>query len=176
MRSRRSRAGIPKYPGVEVERLFDRQEPVEVELLRREPNRLTGVGVVVDRVVAEYLDRPSRRLREPGRAVDQRRLARPVGAEQPEELPPVGLQGNVLQRFDPVRVTLLEINYVECPLAHAGLTVVNGALRAQRWEGIPPAGTRVTVRRTRNLAVGARVDDAAQYGPDLEAVAARATR
>jgi hypothetical protein len=36
--------------------------------------------------VAEDLDAPGRRLREPGRAVDERRLARAVGAEQPEEL------------------------------------------------------------------------------------------
>ena len=69
-----------------VERLLDGQEPVEVELLRRQADGLTRLAVVVDRVVAEDLDRARGRLRQAGRAVDQGRLAGAVGAEQAEEL------------------------------------------------------------------------------------------
>ena len=79
--------GHPEVAGVVVERLLDGQEPVEVQLLRRQPDRLARLAVVVDRVVAEDPDRARGRLREPGRAVDQRRLARAVRPEQPEELP-----------------------------------------------------------------------------------------
>ena len=46
----------PEVAGVVVERLLDGQEPVEVDLLRREADRLAGLPVVGDRVVAEDLD------------------------------------------------------------------------------------------------------------------------
>jgi hypothetical protein len=43
---------------VVVERLLEREEPVEVEVLRREADGDARLLVVVDRVVAEDLDRP----------------------------------------------------------------------------------------------------------------------
>ena len=86
--------GHPEVAGVVVERLLDGQEPVEVELLRRQPDGLASLAVVADRVVAEDPDRPRRRLREPGRAVDQRRLAGAVRAQQPEELPVLDVEGD----------------------------------------------------------------------------------
>ena len=101
--------GHPEVAGVVVERLLDGQEPVEVQLLRRQPDGLAGLAVVADRVVAEHPDRPGRRLREPGRAVDQRRLAGPVRAQQPEELPGFDVEGDAVQRLDPGRVALRQI-------------------------------------------------------------------
>ena len=83
--------GHPEVAGVVVERLLDGEEPVEVELLRGQPDRLARLAVVVDRVVAEDLDRAPGRLRQAGRAVDQGRLAGAVGPEQPEELPRLDL-------------------------------------------------------------------------------------
>ena len=43
----------PEVAAVEVERLLDGQEEVDVQLLRRKPDRGAGVRVVVERVVAE---------------------------------------------------------------------------------------------------------------------------
>ena len=101
--------GHPEVAGVVVERLLDGQEPVEVQLLRRQPDGLAGLAVVADRVVAEDPDRPRRRLREPGRAVDQRRLAGAVRAQQPEELARLDVEGDAVQRLDPRRVALDQI-------------------------------------------------------------------
>ena len=95
--------------GVVVERLLDGEEPVEVQLLRRQPDRLPRRPVVADRVVAEDPDRPRGRLRQPGRAVDQRRLAGPVGPQQPEELPRRDIERDAAQRLDPGRVALGQI-------------------------------------------------------------------
>jgi hypothetical protein len=94
---------------VVVERLLDGQKPVQVELLRRQPDRLARVGVVVDRVVAEDADRAGGRLCEPRGAVDQGRLAGPVRAEEAEELARLDLERNAAQRLDPGRVALDQI-------------------------------------------------------------------
>ncbi len=99
----------PEVAAVVVERLLEREEPVQVEVLRREADRGAGLLVVVDRVVAEDADRAGGRLREAGRAVDERRLAGAVGAEEPEELPLADLERYAAQRLRPRRVALDEI-------------------------------------------------------------------
>ncbi len=68
------------------ENVAQREVPVEVELLRREPDqapRLTPIALVV---VAEDADRAGARARQADDRVDRRRLARAVGAEEAEEL------------------------------------------------------------------------------------------
>ncbi len=102
MRSLALLLGHPEVAGVVVERLLAGQKPVEVELLRREPHRLARLGVVLDRVMAEDLDAPAGRLRQPGGAVDQRGLAGAVGAEQPEELTVADLEVDPLSAWTPV--------------------------------------------------------------------------
>ena len=123
VRSRRSLLRHPEVAGVVVERLLDGQEPVEVELLRGQPDRLAGLAVVVDRVVAEDLDRARGRLREPGRAVDQGRLAGAVRAEQAEELARLDLERDAAQRLDPGRVALDQVLDVRGPCRRRPLTV-----------------------------------------------------
>src|SRR5215213_6027681 len=92
-----------------VERLLEREEPVEVEVLRRQPDRQPRLGVVVDGVVAEHADRARRRLREPRRAVDQRRLAGAVGPEQAEELTRADRQRDALESLRAGLVALVEV-------------------------------------------------------------------
>ena len=92
--------------GVEVERLLGGQEPVEVDLLRSQADRLARLAVVADRIVAEDLDRPRGGLGQAGRAVDQGRLAGAVWAEQTEELARLDLDRDPAQRLDPGRVAL----------------------------------------------------------------------
>jgi hypothetical protein len=94
---------------VVVERLLDGEEEVDVEVLRRQPDRLARLLVVVDRVVAEDADRPRGRLSQAGRAVDQRRLAGAVGPEQAEELARVDVERDALQRLDASGVALDEV-------------------------------------------------------------------
>ena len=118
VRSRALALGHAEVAGVVVERLLDGEEPVEVELLRRQPDRLPRLAVVADRVVAEDLDRAAGRLRQPGRAVDQRRLAGPVGAEQAEELARLDLERDAAQRLHPGRVALDQILDMQGRLRH----------------------------------------------------------
>ena len=133
VRSRRSRLRHPEVAGVVVERLLDGQEPVEVQLLRRQADRQARLLVVVDRVVAEDPDRARGRLREPGRAVDQRRLAGAVRAEQAEELARLDLERDAAQRLDPGRVALDQILDVEgVHRKHA----IQGAYAAQAADGV----------------------------------------
>ena len=126
--------GHPEVAGVVVERLLDGQEPVEVRLLRRQPDRLARVGVVLDRVVAEDLDLARGRLREPGRAVDQRRLAGAVGAQQAEELARLDLERDSAQRLDPGRVALDEVLDVEGVVARPSSLLMAPNLE-DRWPG-----------------------------------------
>jgi len=65
---------------VEVERLLDGQEPVEVDVLGRQADGLAGLDVVVDGIVAEYPDLAAGRAGETGRAVEGR-LAGAVGPD-----------------------------------------------------------------------------------------------
>ncbi len=90
----------PEVPAVEVERLLQREEVVEVRLLGREADQRPGLAVVVDRVVAEDLDLPRGGGREAGGAVDQRRLAGAVRAEQAEELTLRDVERDALERLD----------------------------------------------------------------------------
>jgi hypothetical protein len=110
----RSRRRHSEVAAVVVERLLAREEPVEVEVLRREPDREPRLGVVVDGVVPEHADVAGGRLRQPGRAVDQRRLAGAVGAEQPEELARADLERDALERLGAGRVALDEVCDLQC--------------------------------------------------------------
>ena len=73
------------------------------------PTAVARLAVVVHGVVAEDADRAGRRLREPGRAVDQRRLAGAVGPEQAEELALLDLQRDALERLGAGRVALDQV-------------------------------------------------------------------
>ncbi len=112
----------PEVASVVVERLLDREEPIQVRLLRSQADRLPRVGVVIDRIVAEDLDRARGRLRETGRAVDQGRLPGPVRPQQPEQLAGRDVQRNAAQRLDPRRVALDQVLDVECTVLHDAQT------------------------------------------------------
>jgi len=122
--------GHPEVAAVIVERLLDGEKEVQVELLGGQADALARLTVVVDRVVAEDLDRPRGRARQPGRAVDQGRLAGPVGSEQAEEVTGSDLQRDVLERLGPRRIALDE--------------VLDGERGRRRLRG-HPAGIRVIV-------------------------------
>ena len=123
--------GHPEVAGVVVERLLDRQEPVEVQLLRREADGLARLAVVADGVVAEDVDRPDVGCARPGRAVDQRRLAGPVRAQQAEELARLDLQRDPAQRLDAGRVALHEA------LDPEGLGDARGGEAVRGWNARP---------------------------------------
>ena len=80
--------GHPEVAAVVVERLLDRQEPVEVELLRREPDRRAGLLVVVDRVVAEDPDLPDVGCARPVVQWISVDLPAPFGPSRPKNSPP----------------------------------------------------------------------------------------
>ena len=125
----------PEVARVVVEGLGNGEKPVEVELLRRQPDCLARLAVVVDRVVAEDLDRSRGRLREPGRAVDQGRLAGAVGAQQPEELPRLDLERDAAQRLDPGRVALDQALDLQGVRFDRGVEAVDGGVVVQGDQG-----------------------------------------
>ena len=146
--------GHPEIAGVVVERLLDGQEPVEVDLLRGQADRLARLFVVGDRVVAEDLDRARGHLRQTGRAVDQGRLAGAVGAEQAEQLARLDLERDPLQRLDSGRVAFDQILDLEGvvhpgesmePRASASRRAPSAAARRHarsgRWRAASPACT-----------------------------------
>ena len=61
------------------------EESVEMNVLRSEAKLQAGVVVVGDHVVTEGEDPPARRADQAAGHPDERALARPVGAQQPEE-------------------------------------------------------------------------------------------
>ena len=125
----------PEVARVIVEGLGNGEKPVEVELLRCQPDRLTRLAVVVDRIVAEDVDRSRGRLREPGRAVDQGRLAGAVGAQEPEELPRLDLERDATQRLDPGRVALNQALDLQGVRGRRAVETVNGRACVQVNEG-----------------------------------------
>jgi hypothetical protein len=126
---------------VEVERLLHGQEEVDVEVLRREADRAARRLVVVDRVVAEDRDLAAGRLREPGRAVDQRRLAGAVGPEQAEELTRLDVERDALERLDAGGVALDEVGDLQC--LRNGIEPI-GRSRAYPCPGLPPLRSAIT--------------------------------
>ena len=74
--------------GLDLQRLARGKEGVEQDFLRDHADRQFGVARMRVDVEAPDLRRPLGLGDEPGEDVDQGRLARPIGPEQPEELPP----------------------------------------------------------------------------------------
>ncbi len=72
---------------MEVERLLDGEEEVEVDVLGREADRQPRLRTVLDGVVAEDSDRPRGRPGESGRAVDSVDLPAPFGPSSPKNWP-----------------------------------------------------------------------------------------
>jgi hypothetical protein len=126
---------------VELERLLHGQEEVDVEVLRREADRAARRLVVVDRVVAEDGDLAAGRLREPGRAVDQRGLAGAVGPEQAEELTRLDVERDALERLDAGGVALDEVGDLQC--LRNGIEPI-GRFRAYPCPGLPPLRSAMT--------------------------------
>ena len=93
---------LPRHPevaAVVVERLLERQEPVEVEVLGREPDREARLLVVVDRVVAEHADSPDVGWASPVAQWISVDLPAPFGPEQAEELALLDRERHALQRL-----------------------------------------------------------------------------
>ncbi len=130
-RSRRSLAGHSEVAAVEVEGLLDRQEEVDVQLLRRQSDRGAGFLVVVDGVVAEDPDIPRSGHGEARRAMDQRGLAGAVRAQEAEERAIWDLQRDVAKRLDAGRVALrqsFDVKRVHARIIHLQLRLKSRAL------------------------------------------------
>ena len=77
--------GNPVVARLVFEHLADGEKAVDVELLWGEPDDVTGRPVVGFDVVAEHAGGAARATDEADQNVDERRFARAVRAEQPEE-------------------------------------------------------------------------------------------
>ncbi len=96
----------------QAQRLAHREERVEDEFLRHDPQRLTCGTEVVDHVVPHHRHLAGAGARQPGDDRDQRRLAGAIGPEQAEELALLNLQRDPAQGLE-LAVTLgdpLDVN------------------------------------------------------------------
>ena len=96
---------------VEAQRLLDVEEAVEVDVLLREPDEAAGVERVVR--VAEDARLALRDADQVADGGDQRRLARAVRAQQPEELARPDLQVDPVERQEAVVVALRQAGELE---------------------------------------------------------------
>ena len=81
--------------------LLARQSPVKAALFsRREPNLPPHLFVMQHAVAAANTDRAGRRLHERRNDLRERRFARAVASDQPEDLTAVNVERNLAQRFD----------------------------------------------------------------------------
>src|SRR3712207_3515803 len=94
--------------GVKEQGLLDCQELVKVDLLGGDPDHAPRLPELLVGVSTEDLDPPRVRARKAHYAVYERRLASPVGTEQPEEPPCLHLQRHPVQGQEPCRVGLPE--------------------------------------------------------------------
>src|SRR5690606_34971979 len=85
-------------PRLILERLVRREKGIEDDLLRHDTDRIFGVpGIAVD-VEAPDARAAARLVDEPREDVDQRRLARTVRPEQPENLPARHVEADIVER------------------------------------------------------------------------------
>jgi hypothetical protein len=101
--------------GVDEQVLAPGEVAVEAGLLDDRADAGERGGAVV---VAEQLDRPARRMREPEQQPDQRRLARAVGAEEAERLAARNREVDLLEG-DAVAEALPEAGGVDGQIGHA---------------------------------------------------------
>ena len=109
-----------EVPRLDPQGLLHREERVEVDLLRHEPHGAAREAVVLDDVVTEDGDGPGARPDEAAHDADERRLARAVRAEQPEDLARLDVEidaGERAHRPEP----LLDATNGDDRLAHGGL-------------------------------------------------------
>ncbi len=78
-----------------------------------------GVARVLVDVEAPDRDRAAGLVDQPGEDVDQRRLARAVGAEQAEDLPARHVEADVVQRPLAAGIGLGQLFDADCGLGHA---------------------------------------------------------
>src|SRR3954453_10460928 len=86
--------------GVQAEVLLGGQVPVERGILEDEPDVAPDLVALVRDVVAGDARAAARRARERAEHVDRRRLARSVGPEEAEHLPPRHLEAHAAHRLD----------------------------------------------------------------------------
>ena len=85
-------------PGLDLEYLGGGEERIEHDLLRDDPDRGLGVLALAVDVEAPDLGAAAGLVDHSRQDVDQRRLARAVGAEQPEDLALRHIEADVVER------------------------------------------------------------------------------
>ncbi len=83
--------------GLELERLLDGEEGIEVDLLRHQPHRSAREAVVAHHVVAEHFHRALAGERRAGHQADERGLACAVRAQEREDLAAVDVEVEVIE-------------------------------------------------------------------------------
>ena len=101
---------LPASRGEEVEVLQPGEVAVEGNVLGQEGDALLGFQRILHDVDAVDHRRPLRGIDEPQDQVDRRRLARPVGPEEGEQLPSAYGQVEVVEGQHPVLVTLRQVD------------------------------------------------------------------
>jgi hypothetical protein len=91
------RLGHAIEPGLILQHLDRGEKRVEHDFLRHDADRCLGVAPVAIDVVAPDLDAARGLHHQPGKRVDQRGLARAVGAEQAEDLALRHVEAHALQ-------------------------------------------------------------------------------
>ena len=86
-------------PGLILERLIRREKGIEDDLLWHDTDRIFGVAWIGVDVEAPDARMPARLVDEPCQDVDQRRLARTVRPEQPENLTTRHVETDIVERL-----------------------------------------------------------------------------
>src|SRR5690606_6044345 len=102
---------LAEQAATEAHGVPDRFESVGGELLRHQPDAGAGLAVLGDDVVTGRRDTAAGGHDEPTDGAAERRLARPVGAQQSEYLALVDVQVDVLERLEPRGVGLALLGY-----------------------------------------------------------------
>ena len=112
--------GHAVQPGLDVERFLRREEGVEHDLLPDDADRDLCVARVLVDVEAPDRGGPGGLVDEPGEDVDQRRFARAVGPQQPEDLAARDIEVDIGQRLLAVVIDLPQAHYLDRSVAHPG--------------------------------------------------------
>ena len=91
--------GHAVQPGLQIQRLARREEGIEHDLLRHDTDRRLGVARIFVDVEAPDAGMARRLVDQPRQDVDQRGLARAIGAEQPEDQPPLDIEADIVERL-----------------------------------------------------------------------------
>src|SRR5215467_4056451 len=137
----RPRGRVPVERAVQLERLADPQPVRQLALLQLHAEHLAQLGAVPARVKPEHADRPGAGDPEPGYALDRGGLPGPVRAEDPEDLPGLDGERNVVDRHR-LAVLLMQVPHLDdrCHAAASAGSDVRSSVAAGTPSPHRPAG------------------------------------